>query len=348
MNDLKEPQARTALEQFLTTQLSSAVEVLELQQLTGGASRASWVVLIEVRDGEGKGRQRLVLRQDMGGEIQEQALSREQEFQLLQVAHNAEVLVPRPRWLCTDSEILGSPFFMMDFVPGESVGRRIVKDSSLAQTRKSLPQQMAEQLAKIHAIAVDQETLAWLPRPKHRTPAEMAIHFATRTLRLFTEPHPVLELALRWLKHHLPEPISMVLCHGDFRLGNLMVTPEGLASVLDWEFAHVGDPVEDIAWACVRSWRFGNDDLRLAGVGQPEALIEPYCALTNRPTSEIESRLQYWEIMGNFRWALGCFQQARRHLTGEAPSLELASLGRRGAEVEMELLDLLEQAESKS
>jgi aminoglycoside phosphotransferase (APT) family kinase protein len=121
-----------------------------------------------------------------------------------------------------------------------------------------------------------------------------------------------------------------------------MVGPEGLRGVFDWEFAHVGDPAEDLAWPCVRSWRFGQDGLRLGGVGTAEEFFEAYekagGAKVNRQT------IDYWEILGNFRWAIGCIAQADRHLSGQASSLEFASLGRRTAEMELELLQLIERS----
>src|SRR5207253_1619477 len=90
------------------------------------------------------------------------------------------------------------------------------------------------------------------------------------------EPHPALELARRWLDKNAPGSSRLVLVHGDFRVGNLMVGPDGLRGVFDWEFAHLGDPAEDLAWPCVRSWRFGYDNLTLGGVGQPEEFRQAY------------------------------------------------------------------------
>ena len=78
---------------------------------------------------------------------------------------------------------------------------------------------------------------------------------------------PAVELGLRWLRANAPEPAEPRLVHGDFRLGNFIVDEDGLAAVIDWELAHLGDPAEDIGWLCIRSWRFGNDELPVAGVG---------------------------------------------------------------------------------
>jgi aminoglycoside phosphotransferase (APT) family kinase protein len=289
---------------------------------------------------QGKTLLKLILRMDMGGEIYEGALSRAQEFELMRLVHRAGVLVPRPRWVCEDVSVLGAPFFLMDRLEGESVGRRIVKEPALANARQALPRQMGEQLARIHAIDPFQDELVFLPRPMpEQSSSQMALDISARHLWEIGEPHPVLEWAYRWLDRNQPKSIRLALLHGDFRLGNLLIGPEGLRGIIDWEFAHLGDPAEELAWPCVRSWRHGQERLHLGGVGHPEEFLTAYEAV--RETKVDRNALRYWEIMGNFRWAVGCIVQANRHLSGQIQSLELASLGRRTCEVELELLELI-------
>jgi aminoglycoside phosphotransferase (APT) family kinase protein len=333
---------RPRLESFLTEKVGAPVRISAARQLTGGASRETWSLDVEIDDGPEPGRQALVLRKDMGGTIHDEALTREQEFRLLTVAHQAGVLVPRPRWYCGDPTVLSSPFFIMDRLEGESVGRRVVREAALAEGRRQLPRQMGEQLARIHRIDWVQEQLQFLPASEPGcSPALTAVYRAARQLEQFGEPHPALELSLRWLQAHAPACTTPVLIHGDFRVGNLMVGPNGLRGIFDWEFAHLGDPAEDLAWPCVRSWRFGHDALRLGGVGKAEDFFDAY-RQAGGPAVDHEA-VHYWEILGNLRWAVGCIAQANRHLSGQAPSIELASLGRRTAEMELELLDLIEQ-----
>ena len=341
------PDFTSPLEAFLSERTHGPVRIVQARQLTGGASRDTWAVEIEVAEGALTGRHALVLRRDLGGTIAETALSREQEFHLLEVAHAAGVQVPRPYWLCTDAGALGVPFFLMGRLEGESVGRRIVREPSLTEARRRMPRQMAEQLARIHRLPFDDPRLAFLPRPaRGQSPARTAVDNAECQLRGLGEPHPVLELALRWLRARAPECREPVLIHGDFRIGNLMVGAEGLLGVFDWEFAHVGDPAEDLAWPCVRSWRFGQDASRLGGIGPTDEFLHVYEQLSGRA---IDRRaLHYWEVFGNLRWAVGCIAQANRHLSGQAESIELASLGRRTAEMELELLELIEAQETQS
>jgi aminoglycoside phosphotransferase (APT) family kinase protein len=333
INDL-----RQRLEDFLAEQTGRPTKVTQANQLAGGASRASWAIDAE------PGPLHLVLRIDIGGEIQQEALSRAEEFRVLAAAVRAGVRAPQPRWLCADPAVLGAPFFLMDRLEGEAVGRRVVREPGLAAARRLLPRQMAEQLALIHNIDWRTEGLSFLPAPDAgRSSAESALDRAARQLWRLGEPHPALELGLRWLRGRAPQGGETVFVHGDFRIGNLLVGPDGLQGVLDWEFAHVGDYHEDLAWPCVRSWRFGNDDMRLGGVGDLEEFVAAYESASGR---RVDRRaMAFWEVLGNLRWAVGCMAQAHRHLSGQSPSLEFASLGRRTAEMELELLDLIERAE---
>jgi aminoglycoside phosphotransferase (APT) family kinase protein len=191
--------------------------------------------------------------------------------------------------------------------------------------------QLAEQLARIHSI----EPLDFLPRGD-------AITRFYDELDSVDEPHPAIEYGLAWVRDRLVPPDAPTFCHGDFRVGNFAVDADGLVSVLDWEFAHVGDPVGDVAWPIVRAWRFGADEHRLGGVGEVEPYLERYNELTGRGITLEE--LDVWEVFGNVKWAIGCLTQCRRHLNGQDRNVEYAVLGRMAAEMEYELLDLIEHA----
>jgi aminoglycoside phosphotransferase (APT) family kinase protein len=153
--------------------------------------------------------------------------------------------------------------------------------------------------------------------------------------------NPALEFALRWADQHAPSTDHLTFIHGDFRLGNLIVNPEGLAAVADWEFAHVGDPAEDLGYPCMRDWRFGVGHLRLGGIGERELFLKAYEHHSKRKVDR--SMVDFWEFLGNVRWAVICLAQANRHLSGRELSVELASLGRRSAEMQMEMLRLIRQ-----
>jgi aminoglycoside phosphotransferase (APT) family kinase protein len=184
-----------------------------------------------------------------------------------------------------------------------------------------------------------------LTRPSANTSHELyTLDRTLRSIDAIDVQNPALEFGLRWLRQRAPECNQMTLIHGDFRIGNLLVGPAGLNAVIDWEFAHVGDPHEDLAWPCVRDWRFGNDAQRVGGVGDLAPYLATYEAASGRAIDS--DALRWWEIMGNLRWAATCHIQAQRHLSGADPSVELASLGRRAAEMELEFLTLIEETEA--
>jgi aminoglycoside phosphotransferase (APT) family kinase protein len=292
------------------------------RMLPGGASKEAWAVDLRTSDGS----RALLVRRAAGGVIHAVTLPLEDEFRVLEAASAAGVSVPTP--VAYLGELDGREAFAMERVEGETIGRRIVRDPPA-----QLPLQMAEELARIHAIpAAD---LAFLPQgdvlPRFRDELDSV-----------DEPHPAIELGLHWLADRLPRNRPVTVCHGDFRLGNLVVGPAGLTHVLDWEFAHLGDPVEDVAWPLVRAWRFGADTRRLGGVGDVEPYLERYNELTGRDIPLAE--LDVWEVLGNVKWAIGALTQSRRHLRGQERSVELAVLGRLAAEMEWELLRLIERA----
>jgi aminoglycoside phosphotransferase (APT) family kinase protein len=290
---------------------------VSLRLVPGGASKEAWAVDLE--DGRA-----LLVRRAGVGVIHRDTLTLEQEYRVLAAACIAGVAAPRP--VAYLGELGGREAFAMEFVDGETIGRRIVRDPPPA-----LPPQMAEQLARIHAI----EPLEFLPRgdPISRFYDE---------LDSVGEPHPAIEYGLAWVRERLPDSRPATFVHGDFRVGNFAVSADGLVAVLDWEFAHVGDPVEDVSWPLVRAWRFGADGRRLGGVGDVEPYLERYNELSGRAVTLDE--LLVWEVFGNVKWAIGCLTQSRRHLNGQDRSVEYAVLGRMAAEMEYELLDLIERA----
>jgi aminoglycoside phosphotransferase (APT) family kinase protein len=312
---------KKALQLHLSAILGRDVEISDPVLLAGGASKEAWAV--------DAGGERLLVRRAAGGVIHKHTLSLADEYEVLRAAHEAGVKVPRPYGYIADLE--GREAFVMERLEGETIGRRIVRKDELAGARRALPAQMAEELAKIHAI------------PPSRLPflGETRVEGMVEELDEVGEPHPAIELGLWWLRENRPPARDSVVAHGDFRIGNLVVGDHGLVGVLDWEFAHVDDPVRDLAFSLVRAWRFGVPEKRLGGIGD----AEPYLALYNELTG-LDVRpeeLDYWELAGNVAWAIGCLTQAQRHLTGQDRSVELAILGRLGVEVEYEICRLLER-----
>ncbi|HET7045814.1 MAG TPA: phosphotransferase family protein [Gaiellaceae bacterium] len=292
-------------------------EVRSARLLPGGASKEAWAVDV--------GGEELLLRRASVGVIHRYTLSLEQEFRVLEVAHEAGVKVPRP--LTYYPDLGGREAFAMERVRGETIGRRIVRDPP-----PGLPEQMAGELAKIHAIPPERLPFLGRADPLENMRSE---------LDSVGEPHPAIELGLQWVAGRLRRDREPVVTHGDFRVGNFVVSERGLEFVLDWEFARISDPADDVSWPLVRAWRFGADERRLGGVGEVEPYLERYNELTGRDVSLEE--LAVWEVFGNVKWAVGCLTQCRRHLNRQDRSVEYAVLGRMAAEMEYELLDLIER-----
>jgi len=323
-----------------------SVRIDNLRPLTGGASRQTWSFDAVVEHADARSETlALVLRMDPRAEAG--LMSRETEYALLKAAH--EEGVPVATVYVMGDESLGAPGFLMERVEGETIARKLLRDEKYAEARKVMTGQLGAILARIHAIPLGKHGLDALPSPAPgRSAAETEVDKFEATYRAITpEPHPAFELAFRWLRQDLPPSTETTLVHGDYRIGNVIFGPEGARAILDWELAHIGDPTEDLGWICVRSWRFGNDDKPVGGIGRREELWEAYEAAGGRKVDR--DAVRWWEVFGNLHWGIICIGQARRAMEGgpKASSagsrLELLTIGRRTAETEWELLRLMEE-----
>jgi aminoglycoside phosphotransferase (APT) family kinase protein len=300
-----------------------------VQRLSGGASRETWSFDLVGASGARHG---LVLRRDPSGHGG--SSDRSMEVALLEAAAAGGVPVPRVRLVLRDEDGLGRGF-VMDRVEGETIARRILRDDEYAVARPRLAAQCGEIAARIHAV-----DRAQLPKLAQLGPRELLDQYRD-ALDNFGEPHPAFELGLRWLADRLPPPVAPpALVHGDFRNGNFIVGSDGIRAVLDWELAHLGDPVEDLGWLCVKSWRFGVDDKLVGGFGDVGDLLDAYESASGVRV-DVDA-LRWWIALGTLKWGVICVGQAFTHLTGVVRSVELATLGRRVAEMEWDLLDILD------
>ena len=310
----------------LSAALSDLLErpVDDLTRLTGGASRETW----SFRAGD----ERFVLQRERAGAAAAGNRSMENEALLLRAAAVAGVPVAEVVASGAGDTPLGAGFLVSRFVEGETIARRILRDDDFADARSRLAGQCGAALAAVHRI------------DPAAAPLERADQVAQyrHVLDGFGDPVPAFELAFRWLEDHRPPPTGdgsrETVVHGDFRLGNLMVGPDGLRAVVDWELAHLGDPMEDLGWLCVRAWRFGGPG-PVAGVGDYGDLFGAYAeASGNTVDPEV---VRWWEVLGTLKWGIMCIMQARAHLDGWSRSVELAAIGRRACENEHDLLLLL-------
>jgi aminoglycoside phosphotransferase (APT) family kinase protein len=220
----------------------------------------------------------------------------------------------------------------MDHVDGETIARKIVRDDRFATVRPALARQAGQILARIHAIAPARLP----PLPKLTGAQELDDLF--RTYETDGQPRPVFELAFRWLRDHAPPEPAPHLVHGDFRNGNLIIGPEGIRAVLDWELAHLGNPLRDLGWICTNSWRFGEIDKPVGGFGARDDLLDGYREVSGVVIDP--AALTYWETLGSLRWGVICLGMRARAAGTDRP-LERSMIARRASETEIDLLRLL-------
>ncbi|MET0900583.1 MAG: phosphotransferase family protein [Mycobacterium sp.] len=318
---------RPALTTVLRPVLGDHVDVEELRVLTGGASRTTWA-FTAVTD---HGRRPLILRTGPPDELHA-GMELEARVQSLAAATGA----PVPEILTADDSpsALGSPYLICSAIAGETIVRRIQRGLDDAG-RAQLLHQCAAALAAIHRAD---------PADAGLQPEDQLAQWREQ-LDEMGDTTATFEWTFRWLearRSELPAP-RPTLVHGDFRMGNLIVDVEtrtGLTAVLDWELVHSGEVYEDLAWFCIRAWRFGAPtELAAGGLGSIEELLRAYEQAAE--TTLDRKAFQWWLVQATLRWGIICRFQAQRHLSGQTPSVELATIGRRVCETEWDLLDLL-------
>ncbi|MGH7292695.1 MAG: phosphotransferase family protein, partial [Myxococcota bacterium] len=241
---------------------------------------------------------------------------------------------------CTDERYVGGPCFVSTRVAGETVPRRVLRLVERERIGERLAAQLGEAFARLHAVPVARAP-AGLSLADDKSAVERALAAMAAQLDSLWQPAPALALGLRWLEREARTvPPRLAFTHGDLRNGNIIVDASGLRAVLDWEGAHVGDPMEDLAWICLRTWRFGVDALEVGGFAQRPVLVDAY----TRAGGEFDPRAFYWwKVLGTMRWGIGLARQAIGHMDGSVPSIVMAASGRCVAELEFDLLALLER-----
>jgi aminoglycoside phosphotransferase (APT) family kinase protein len=318
-----------ALAQVVSTALGVDAAVENLRALTGGASRSTWA-FDAVTPEE---RRALILRIGPPDDVH---ASMELEARVQAVAAAAGTPVPHVLVADNFAAALGNPFLICEEVEGETIARRIDRQLEKAggQTARSeLLSQCAQALAAIHRADADDPELATQDQPAEWRSRLDAMGDTTATF----------EWAFRWLAANRPAPSPPHLVHGDYRMGNLIVDGSDLAAVLDWELVHVGEVYEDLAWFCIRAWRFGAPADRAAGgLGSVEDFL--CCYEQAGGTAVDRAAFHWWLVLATLRWGVICRYQAERHLSGQTRSVELAAIGRRVCETEWDVLNLLDKA----
>lgn len=325
------------LRPFLRREIGDeSAPVTGVRQLVGGASRDLWTFKVETgaTGGDAAAVRQFVVRRHMR-DLSDASTGIEIECGVMSAAYEAGVRLPRPYYHGVDAD--GFPFFIMDFVEGETLAPRLFRREAFADARGKIARQLGEFLAPIHRIDCQGQLKEVLGEAPTENPAKSSFdQYVENYRRIAANPHPVFELAFRYLEERMPRGGEICLVHGDYRLGNVVFGPEGIRSILDWELAHYGDPMEDLAWTVVRAWRFGHDDKPVAGLGSREELHAGYRAAGGGPIDL--GRAKWWEVYGNLRWGIITLMQGSHFLNRSTRDLEKGAIGRRAVEVEAELL----------
>jgi aminoglycoside phosphotransferase (APT) family kinase protein len=323
------------LQAAVARHVGKPVTLHNLQQLTGGANRTTWSFDADV----GERRERLILQLSAQvpsdepnplAEITPHPTAEESAW-LMMAATKVGVPAPRVRAILDDSDGLG-PGYITDRVDGETLAPKILREAAFAPARSKMTRQAGEILARIHSIP-----LAETPYLHRQTAAEM-IEGQRKVIDYYDFHLPALEWGLKWAADNIPRDARLTVVHGDFRIGNMIVGEnDGIRLVLDWEIGQISDPMQDLGWLCVKTWRFGGK-LPVGGFGRREELFEAYEKAGGQPVDP--AHVRFWEAFGSVKWATGCLRLGMRGI--EEVGVERCAIGRRIEEPLWDFYELLE------
>ena len=270
-----------ALGRWLAGRLEGFTEPLELHRFGGGQSNPTFRLHTATRD--------YVLRKQPAGELLPTAHAIDREFRVLNALADSGVPVPTVHLYCADPDVIGTPFYVMQFVPG-----RIFTDPSLPELtvadRRAAYDSMNAALAGIHTFDWQRGELADYGRPDNFVARQLA-RWSKQYAAARTDDVPEMERLVDWLGAHIPDDERATISHGDFRIGNLVYEPgrASVAAVLDWELSTIGHPMSDLAFNCMIYHLSADDDvspgvagLDLTGLGIPDeaTYLRDYAART--------------------------------------------------------------------
>jgi aminoglycoside phosphotransferase (APT) family kinase protein len=306
------------------------------ERLSGGASQETYRITLDTADGH-----RLVcMRRAPGGGVHVDPELRVNpglatEALLMRLARDAGVPEPEVYHVLTPDDGLGEGF-IMEWLQGEALGARIARAPDLGGVRARLAYECGQIMARIHSIDLERSGL------RERLAVISPEQFVRQTwerYQLLGTPAPMIDYAARWLLAHLPDNPRLALVHNDFRNGNFMVNEHGVNAVLDWEVAHIGDPMRDLGWICTNSWRFGVTEKPVGGFGEYDDLFAGYESVSGEPVDP--AHVKFWEVFGSFWWAVGCLGMAEHYRSGPDKTVERPAIGRRSSECQVDCVNLL-------
>lgn len=288
-----------ALEAYLSRQLGQPVEVSGLKRFAVGFS---WITIGFKIPAPGlDGCTNLILR--LGPEDGLFApYSAAPQFFALKALEGTDVPAPRAFLWSDDSSQLGAPFFISELVPGEAPIPWGPASGMTNSLRDSLGMAFTDALGALHNVKWQHTSLATMSddiTPINAAARQLDIWEANYN-RWRLRPYPMLHYASRWLRAHLPVAPRVAIVHGDYRLGNFLAIGDRITAILDWELVHLGDPHEDLAWACLPQYRAGTK--LMSRLIERDTLYERY---KNKTGIEVNpASMNFYEIFSLYKLAV--------------------------------------------
>ena len=306
MNDLA-----ARLEVYLRGKLDAPdLTVSDLSRIPGGASRETY----RFRARFGAKERGLILRRDPPSSLIE--TKRDTEYRAYEAFHGLGLPVPEPVALELSAGPLERPFFIMEEIADCQTGA-ILSADPFGEHRETIGRQFYSVLGRI--AATDPRDVGLSDFDGETDIHEVAMYEVARWEKVIEEderePQPIVRAALRWLKRHPPPPAQKIaVVHGDYRTGNFLYDSRGtIRAILDWEMAHLGDPLEDLAWALDPLWAGSNAERPGGMLPRDEALRlwETASRLKADPAA-----LAWWEIFAGMKGAAIWISAAREYAEG--------------------------------
>ncbi len=303
-----------AIAQGLTGWLADALDdpllrIEGLRRTSVGYSRENWVFDAIWTAGGQTHRAPFIARRDPKGSVLE--TDRKTEFAILRALEGSDIPSPHARWLDADGSRLGRSTIVMDLADG-ICDYVVLNGARPTETRLAIAHQLCDRLADIHRLDWRARGLgSVLEDPGEDASLAALTLWEGELRRVQLEPQPELELVIAWLHAHAPKSAVTTLVHGDFKPGNVLLQGDQVTLVLDWETAHLGDPLEDIGWVS-NPLRAGEQ--RIAGLWQPEQLIECWQAQTG--FSADPAAVHWWTVLANLKQAMTVLTGARAFVDG--------------------------------
>lgn len=306
---------------------------MTIKKLSGGAIQENWAIQGQRDHSDYE----IVLRKNAETSV-DASSDRKQEYDLLQRLYELNVRVPEPLLFEAKDNILNSDFFVMQKISGIAEGHKLVRLNQPEQ-QVAILKDIGLRLADLHVISSDAAIEKIIPKPAKEDYLNQSIVLLQSQLHKLNSHRPILEFAISWMKQHQPVIDDLVLVHGDYRTGNIMIDHDHVSGILDWEFAHWGDRREDIGWFTAKCWRFGQNAQVAGGIGAYKDFMQAYAERADIFIPEFE--LKFWHVLAHVRWAIIALQQANRNLDNTQPSLELALTAFLVPQLEKNILDII-------